>query len=91
MCIDFWAFILEKTAEVPETVMQEIAVNILSYFSTVDSLTSSEQLIARIPTLSSCIKPRYIKMHHPIYISYYFNQLNTFFVETQPTSLKMCS
>ncbi|CAO3686039.1 unnamed protein product [Umbelopsis ramanniana] len=48
----------KKTAEVPETVMQEIAVNILSYFSTVESLTSSEQLIARIPTLSSCIKPR---------------------------------
>jgi hypothetical protein len=55
----FYLFI-EKTAEVPETVMQEIAVNILSYFSTVESLTSSEQLIARIPTLSSCIKPRYI-------------------------------
>lgn len=62
VCTDFLSsffFFKEKTAEVPETVMQEIAVNILSYFSTVESLTSSEQLIARIPTLSSCIKPRY--------------------------------
>ncbi|KAG2188562.1 hypothetical protein INT44_001317 [Umbelopsis vinacea] len=59
----------KKTAEVPETVMQEIAVNILSYFSTVESLTSSEQLIARIPTLSSCIKPRSINMFHSFHIA----------------------
>lgn len=47
----------KPTAEVPETVMQEIAVNILSFFSTIDSLKSSEDLIARIPTLSTLIKP----------------------------------
>jgi hypothetical protein len=49
---------LEKSAEVPETVMQEIAVSILSYFSTVKPLTTSEQLIARIPTLSALVRPR---------------------------------
>ncbi|CAO3681775.1 unnamed protein product [Umbelopsis vinacea] len=48
---------LEKSAEVPETVMQEIAVSILSYFSTVKPLTTSEQLIARIPTLSALVRP----------------------------------
>ncbi|KAJ2962249.1 hypothetical protein NQZ79_g2665 [Umbelopsis isabellina] len=47
----------KPTAEVPETVMQEIAVNILSFFSTIDSLKSSENLITRIPTLSTLIKP----------------------------------
>ncbi|CAM0135751.1 hypothetical protein VKS41_001820 [Umbelopsis sp. WA50703] len=47
----------KPTAEVPETVMQEIAVNILSFFSTIESLKSSEDLIARIPTLSTLIKP----------------------------------
>ncbi|KAG2184580.1 hypothetical protein INT43_000489 [Umbelopsis isabellina] len=57
-----WMFVsltskIEPTAEVPETVMQEIAVNILSFFSNVDSLKSSEDLIARIPTLSTLIKP----------------------------------